>query len=93
MNYNLGGLYHLPSTSRIEIYDNPNQQNSYIVDFVGLLEAKEIFVLLEVISFEDIWWRLKVLTTKGEIGWINVQFIQYLEEVECNEVVSFTQHS
>ena len=79
--YNLGGLYYYPSVRRIELYNNPTNYDDFIADHLRLLEAKEIFVLLEVVSFDDIWYRLKILTTKGEIGWINIQLIRYLEEV------------
>ena len=49
------------------------------------IEPKEPFVLLDVISLEDAFWRLYVLTTDGRMGWVTVQFIRYLEEVKSND--------
>ena len=81
MKLKIGALYKYPSIKRIELFDNP-EKDSFIVDFIGLTEANEPFVLLDYISLEDVWWRLKILTTDGKIGWVTIQIIKFLEELK-----------
>ena len=81
---NIGDLYCYPATLRLELFEDAGS-GSYIVDFIGLIEPKEPFVLLGLISLEDAFWRLYVLTTDGRMGWVTVQFIRYLEEVKSND--------
>jgi hypothetical protein len=78
----IGSLYQYSSTRRIELFENPENSNSFIVDFLGLLSPKEPFVLLEIISLEDIFWRLRILTIDGKVGWITIQFVSLLQEAK-----------
>lgn len=84
MNLKIGSLYQYPATRRIELFDSPDK-DSFIVDFLGLIEANEPFALLDYISLEDIWWRLKILTADGKIGWVTIQFINHLRESKSEE--------
>lgn len=77
----IGTLYQYPSTRRIELFENP-KESDYIIDFLGLLEPNEPFVLLETISLEDVFWRLRILTTDGKMGWITIQIINLLQEAK-----------
>ena len=80
----LGRLYCFPGDLRVEIFEDPSI-DSLVVDYLGLTEQEHPFVLLDVISLEDTFWRLYVLTTDGRMGWVTVQFIRYLEEVKSND--------
>lgn len=79
----IGGLYQY--CGRRRLFENAtNERLLFIAGSDGLIEAKEPFVLLEY-SRNGIEIILKVLTSKGIIGWIDVnnnqeQLREYSEE-------------
>jgi hypothetical protein len=66
----IGGLYQY--SARRRLFENANDERLlFIAGTEGLIEAKEPFVLLEYkLRFQCI--ALKVLSSKGIIGWIDI---------------------
>jgi hypothetical protein len=74
----IGGLYQY--CGRRRLFENAtNERLLFIAGSDGLIEAKEPFVLLEY-SRNGIEIILKVLTSKGIIGWIDVNNQEQLRE-------------
>ena len=63
----IGGLYTFPLARRV--YERRGNQND-LSSTVCYIEAEEPFVILEYFEGGDGWADSKVLTTKGEIGYI-----------------------
>ena len=65
----IGGLYTFPLSRRV--YERRGNQNDPFSSTVCYIEAEEPFVILEYFEVGDGLADSKVLTTKGEIGYIN----------------------
>ena len=66
----IGGLYTFPLSKRVyERKEDKNDLSAWKM-ILGYIEAEEPFVILEYFEGGDGWADSKVLTTKGEIGYI-----------------------
>ena len=72
--FEIGKLYKFTNIWSTGIYSSQENQS------IGKLRQDEIFVLLEQNCFST-YMHYKILTTKGEIGWISPATI-YIQPVE-----------